>query len=408
MTGQVVAAILLILAGTALDVPIVMALGFFTLVLEMIREVWARYGLRDVTYDRRLATDRTTWGDEIPLTIEVWNRKGLPLAWLRAEDEATDGVVVREQALVEGVDGGVLRNLWTLAPWERVTRYFHVGAERRGVFLLGPVTLAVGDLVAREAATEGRPATTKFLVRPRTVATPELERPERWGGVERVRAGLTEDPARFAGLRPYAPGDPIRRIHQRSSARLGRPVTKRFEPSRDREVLIALDVQTAHGPAWDLAFDDETVEQLFVVAASVARSLAAEHAMFGIAAVGYSGAETQLAHIPVSAASGQAERVLDLLARLSSHASAPFERLLLFVQRVARPGTTVLVLTARDPSPFVAHLRRIERSGSRVVVLACGPKAADDAARARAFGFAARSARLDGPWRTAETLVVAR
>jgi uncharacterized protein (DUF58 family) len=408
MTGQVVAAILLILAGTALDVPIVMALGFFTLVLEMIREVWARYGLREVTYHRRLATDRTTWGDEIPLTIEVWNRKGLPLAWLRAEDEATDGVVVRERALVEGVQGGVLRNLWTLAPWERVTRYFHVGAERRGVFLLGPVTLAVGDLVARQAATEGRPATTKFLVRPRTVATPELERPERWGGVERVRAGLTEDPARFAGVRPYAPGDPIRRIHQRSSARLGRPVTKRFEPSRDREVLIALDVQTAHGPAWDLAFDDETVEQLFVVAASVARSLAAEHAMFGIAAAGYSGTETRLAHIPVSAASGQAERVLDLLARLSSHASAPFERLLLFVQRVARPGTTVLVLTARDPSPFVAHLRRIERSGSRVVVLACGPKAADDAARARAFGFAARSARLDGPWRTAETLVVAR
>jgi uncharacterized protein (DUF58 family) len=408
MTGQVVAAILLILAGTALDVPIVMALGFFTLVLEMIREVWARYGLREVTYHRRLATDRTTWGDEIPLTIEVWNRKGLPLAWLRAEDEATDGVVVRERALVEGVQGGVLRNLWTLAPWERVTRYFHVGAERRGVFLLGPVTLAVGDLVARQAATEGRPATTKFLVRPRTVATPELERPERWGGVERVRAGLTEDPARFAGVRPYAPGDPIRRIHQRSSARLGRPVTKRFEPSRDREVLIALDVQTAHGPAWDLAFDDETVEQLFVVAASVARSLAAEHAMFGIAAAGYSGTETRLAQIPVSAASGQAERVLDLLARLSSHASAPFERLLLFVQRVARPGTTVLVLTARDPSPFVAHLRRIERSGSRVVVLACGPKAADDAARARAFGFAARSARLDGPWRTAETLVVAR
>ncbi len=408
MTGQALAAIFLILAGTALNVPIVIALGFFTLVLETIREVWARYGLRDVTYIRRLATDRTTWGDDIPLTIEVWNRKGLPLAWLRAEDEATDGVVVRERALVEGAEGGVLRNLWTLAPWERVTRYFHVGAERRGVFVLGPVTLAVGDLVARQAASEGRPSRARFLVRPRTVATPQLERPERWGGVERVRAGLTEDPARFAGVRPYVPGDPIRRIHQRSSARLGGPVTKRFEPSRDREVLIALDVQTAQVPAWDLAFDDETVEQLYVVAASIARSLAAEHAMFGIAAAGYSGAETRLAHVPVSAASGQAERVLDLLARLSSHASAPFEQLLVFVQKIARPGTTVLVLTARDPSPFVAHLRRIERSGSRVTVLACGPHANDDAARARAFGLVARTARLDGPWRTAETLVVAR
>jgi uncharacterized protein (DUF58 family) len=408
MTGQAVGAIFLILAGTALDVPIVIVLGVFTLVVEAIREVWARYGLRDVTYVRHLATDRTTWGEDIPLTIEVWNRKPLPLAWLRADDAATHGVVIRERALIDGVAGGVLRNVWTLAPWERVTRYFHVGAARRGVFALGPVALTVGDLVARQAATEERPSQVTFLVRPRTVTTPEMERPERWGGVERVRAGLTEDPARFAGVRPYAPGDPLKRIHQRASARLGRPVTKRFEPSRDREVLIALDVQTEHGPAWDMTFDDEAVEGLYVVAASVARSLAAEHAMFGIAAAGYSGAETRLAHIPISAAPGQAERVLDLLARLSSHASAPFERLLLFIQRTARPGTTVMVLTARDPSPFVAHLRRIERSGCRVVVLACGRRAGDDAARARAFGFAARIARLDGPWRTAETLLVAR
>jgi uncharacterized protein (DUF58 family) len=408
MTGQAVGAIFLILAGTALDVPIVIVLGVFTLVVEAIREVWARYGLREVTYVRHLATDRTTWGEEIPMTIEVWNRKPLPLAWLRADDAATHGVVIRERALVDGVQGGVLRNVWTLAPWERVTRYFHVGAVRRGAFALGPVALTVGDLVARQAATEERPSTMTFLVRPRTVATPEMERPERWGGVERVKAGLTEDPARFAGVRPYAPGDPLRRIHQRASARLGRPVTKRFEPSRDREVLIALDVQTEHGPAWDMSFDDDAVEELYVVAASVARSLAADHAMFGIAAAGYSGAETRLAHIPISAAPGQAERVLDLLARLSSHASAPFERLLMFIQRTARPGTTVMVLTARDPSPFVAHLRRIERSGCRVVVLACGRQAGDDAARARTFGFAARVARLDGPWRTAESLLVAR
>jgi uncharacterized protein (DUF58 family) len=409
MTAQAVAALALILVGTALDVPIVMVLGIVTLLLETIRQVWARYGLRGITYRRHLATNRTTWGEEIPLAIEVWNRKPLPLAWLRADDAASPGVVVRERALVEGEAGaGVLRNFWTLEPFERVIRHFNVGSDRRGVFVLGPVDLAVGDLVARRAATETRPSTETFLVRPRTVATPPLERPERWGGVERVRSGLAEDPARFAGVRPYAPGDPLRRIHPRASARLGRPVTKRFEPSRDREVLIALDVQTEHGPASDVTFDDDAVEGLYVVAASIARSLATERAAFGIAAAGYSGAETRLAHIPISAAPGQAERVLDLLARLSSHASAPFERLLVFVHRAARPGSTVLVVTARDATPFAAHLRRIERAGCRVLIVACGRAAAADAARAQAQGFAARTARLDGSWRTAEQLVVAR
>jgi uncharacterized protein (DUF58 family) len=408
MTIQAVAAVVLILIGSFLDVPIVIVLGIVTFILETVRQVWSRYGLRDVTYRRSLATDRTTWGEEIPLDLEVWNRKRLPLAWLRADDEATHGVVVRERELADGEHGaGVLRNAWTLAPFERVTRHFHVTADRRGVFSLGPVELSVGDLFARRAAGAEVSTVQRFIVRPRTVSARELQRPDRWGGVDRARAGLTEDPARFAGVRPYAPGDPLRRIHPRASARIGRPVTKRFEPSRDREVLIALDVQTEHGPSWDLAYTDEDVESLYVVAASIARSLALERTAFGFAAAGYSGAETRFAHVPISTAPGQVERVLDLIARLSSHPSAPFERLLVMVQQIARPGSTVVVVTARDPAPFAARLRRIESRGCRVVVVACGERAAADAARARSAGFAARAVRLDGPWRTAERLVTA-
>jgi hypothetical protein len=172
-------------------------------------------------------------------------------------------------------------------------------------------------------------------------------------------------------------------------------------------VLIALDVQTAAGRAWESSLDVDEVEALFVVAASLARSLAMERAAFGLAAAGYHGAESRFAILPVSEAPGQGERVLDLLARLSAHPSAPFERLLGTLQRVLRPGTTVLVVTARDPSPYLGHLRRIERSGCPVVVVACGPDFAADAGRARAAGLAARTARLDGPWQTASNLAVA-
>jgi uncharacterized protein (DUF58 family) len=183
-------------------------------------------------------------------------------------------------------------------------------------------------------------------------------------------------------------------------------MTKRFEPSRDREVLIALDVQTDHGPAWEIAFDAEAVESIIVVAASLARTLAAERAAFGIVAAGYTGAESRFARLGLSAAPGQLERVLDLLARLSSHASAPFERLLDLVHRTTRPGTTVVVVTARDPRPFFRRLRALQRDGCDVVVLACGSTGAADAARVRAAGLVGRSASLDGPWRTASRLAV--
>ena len=407
MTGTAFLAILLLLAGTLVNVPVAVILAIVVLLLEVVRAVWTRLGLQGVVYRRHLERDRITWGEEIPTALEVWNRKSLPLAWLRAEDEASPGVTVRERTLSIGGSGGrVLRNAWTLAPYERVVRHVHVSGERRGVYEIGPVRLSVGDLFAREAAVEDRPALERFLVRPRTVPAPVLHRRDTWGGRDRALAGLTEDPSRFAGVREYVPGDPIRRIHPRTSARLGRPVVKVFEPSRDREVLIALDVQTSDGPVWAARHDVEEVESLFVVAASLARSLALERAAFGLAAAGYHGAESRFARLAISEAPGQLERLFDLLARLSDHPSAPFERLLALVLRTVRPGTTVVVLTARDPAPFVAWLRRIERAGCRVVVVACGPAGVADAGRARQAGLIARSARLDGPWRTATGLAV--
>jgi uncharacterized protein (DUF58 family) len=398
-------AIVLLVTGALINVPIAVVLALVVLLLEIVRAIWARAGLSHVVYRRDLERDRITWGEEIPTTIETWNRQGLPLAWLRAEDDASPGVTVRERPLVIGGAGGrVLRNAWTLAPYERVRRRFHLSAERRGVYALGPVRLSIGDLFAREAAYEERPEIQRFLIRPRVVPAVGLARRDTWGGEQRTHIGLTEDPSRFAGVREYAPGDPLRRIHTRASARLGRPVVKRFEPSRDRQVLLALDVQTTAGPGWELPAGDDEVESLFVVAASIARSLALERTAFGLAAAGYHGAESRFAQLPVAEAPGQLERLFDLLARLSAHPSAPFEQLLGVIARTVRPGTTVVVVTARDPGPFVAWLRRIEHAGCRVVVVACGPSGVADAARARGFGIAARSVRLDGPWRTATSL----
>jgi uncharacterized protein (DUF58 family) len=204
------------------------------------------------------------------------------------------------------------------------------------------------------------------------------------------------------------PGDSVRRIHHRASARIGRPLVKRFEPSRDLEVIIALDIQTDAGPSWDISYDDEAVESLVVIAASVARALAIERATFGLAAAAYSGAVRRFATVPASASPGQLERVLDMLARLSSSPSAPFEALLAMLARTVRPGATVLVVSGRDPRAFARPLRALRRRGCRVQLLAAGEDAGLSVAVARSIGVGGQAVRLDGRWRTATQVVVAR
>ncbi len=401
-------AIALLAVGILLASPVVEILAVVLVLLEAVRLAAARSGLTDIRYQRRLDRDRISWGDAARLSVEVWNRKRFPLSWLRADDTASAGLVVRERSLLVGRDGDpVLRNAWTLGPFERVTRQFHVTGERRGVYSLGPVDLSVGDLFAREAAAEVRPERTPLLVRPRIVPADPIHRRDRWGGTDRALMGLTEDPSRFAGVREYAPGDPLRRVHPRASARLGRPIVKVHEPSRDREVLVVVDVQAFDTWAWEATHDEETIESLFVIVASLLRTLADERAAFGLAAAAWTGTESRVALLPPTEAPGQLERGLDLLARLSASPSAPFERLVGMIGRTTRSGTTVIVITARDPSRFVRQLRGLERSGLPVIVLACGVAADENANRARAAGLRARAVRLDGPWRTATRLAAA-
>jgi uncharacterized protein (DUF58 family) len=399
---------LLVALGALSGAHALVAVGILVLLTAFLRTLWTRFGLRGVAYERRLRTDRAVVGDEIPLDVVVWNRKPLPLPWLRGEDFATDGVTLRERPLVATDRPGVvaLENVWTLAWYERVSRHFHVVADRRGSFGFDGVRLRVADLFARDSAEEERALPVTYLVRPRTV--PVLDRapataPE---GDRLARRSLFRDPTLFAGVRPYQPGDPLRQVHWKATARTGRTVVKRFDPSRRREIVIALDVQTVEGPHWLMAYDEDLVEGLCVAAASIARQSLAEGASCGLVAAAYTRTPRPIAWVPPSAGPGQLGAIADTLGRLASFASTPFDRVLASLPRRIGPGATIVVLTARDPRSLLPTLRRLARSGYAVEVVVMGHEARPRAAAARAVGIPARVASLDPDWRTSEALVV--
>ncbi len=69
----------------------------------------------------------------------------------------------------------------------------------------------------------------------------------------------------IAGSRHYSPGDPLRHIHWRNTARTGRPMVKEFEDSQENTLIIAFD------SSQDTGQEQETVlEYSIKIAASVA------------------------------------------------------------------------------------------------------------------------------------------
>jgi uncharacterized protein (DUF58 family) len=403
------AGLVLVVAGALLAAPGLIAVGVVVLLVWALRSLWSRVGLRGVTYERRLDAVRAAVGDEIVLELTVRNRKLLPVPWLQVEDLISDTATVSERRLEPSDAPGfrILRTTWTLGWYERVTRQLRIVAERRGVYELRRARLTVADIFSRESASQERPMSVSYRVVPRSVPVRAHAPLSRLPGSARVARGLFEEPTLFAGVRPYQSGDPLRRVHWKASARLGTTVSRRFDPAVERELVIALDVQTIAGAYWLMHYDSELVEAVCTAALSLARSLISSGVACGLAANGYTEQLSRGVQLAPSASFAQIDRIADELAGLSRWPSLPFSMLIDLLARRLPTATGIVALSGRDGSDFVPVLRRAGGSGREVSLMAMGPAAADAVTRARAVRVSATVARLAPDWRSAVALDLA-
>ena len=399
----------LLVLGALGRAPGLLLIGVLALLVGLLTRLWSRFGLRRLRYERRLAHDRAVVGDSVPLDLVVRNEKLLPLPFVRSDDFVTDDLTLRERAVTRTDRPGLamIDEAWSIGWFQQVVRHRHVLAERRGIYRFGPVRLRVADLFGRDAAMSEGADPALLLVRPRTLPIRMVDGRDPTIGERQARRGLHEDPALYAGIRPFQQGDPLRRVHWRASARLGRPVSRRYDPAQERHALVVLDVQTMDEPHWVMAFDEALAEGLVVVAGSLARRLLADGVACGVAAAAWTGTLAQLAFLAPGAGPDQLGRVTDLLARLSPFASAPFSVLLARLPGRVPVGATLHVLSGRDPGGYLPTLRRLVGSGYDVRFIGLGPSAAQAARRARAAGLPATIARVEPDWRTATAVELA-
>ncbi len=399
----------LAIVGIAAGAPGVVLVGAMATLVSVLTTIWSKYGLRNVRYERTVPHDRAVWGDEVPLEVSVWNAKILPLAWLEIEDFLADGTMIREIPAERSDRPGfqVLRTTWTLASYEQVIRHFHLVADHRGYFRFGPARLRAADLFGRDISTVEDEAPGGFLVRPRTVPITITDPEVAPLGVHRARRGLHEDPALYAGVRQYQPGDPRNRMHWRATARLGKPVVKRFEPIMMRQSVIALDVQTNDDAYWMMTFEEELLESLMVAAGSLARHVIGQGGACGLAAAAWTGRIARLAYLAPATGAAQLAEISDVLGRMSSFSSAPFESLLNELPRRLTAGTSVLVVSSRDPGPNLAAEVRLAEMGFPVTHIAMGERRSEWADLANRAGLAGRTAHLAAGWRASDDLELA-
>lgn len=245
---------------------------------------------------------------------------------------------------------------------------YEVEFTRRGAYELDQFTVTALDPLGIYSFNRRVAAPGEFVVYPVPQPIPDLVR----SGAERF--GFRDIPVAAArgsgvdpdGVREYVPGDPLRRMHWKSTARTGRLSVIEFEESRAVNVVMALDtragVEVGEG-------NQTTLEYLVTCAASIAQLTIRQGASVRLVA----GDEpTAAAHAGYG--TDQLYAVLDALARVDATADRKISDRLFGLVGMLPAGTTLVILTGDLDHSLPDAVAAYTTAGIHAVVIYADPR----------------------------------
>ena len=181
---------------------------------------------------------------------------------------------ILEERLPERLGKPVKVPITTLPSGASVSHHYGLRAQRRGVYEVGPLVAVAGDplgLAQRETVIA---EPFELLVHPRVELvsdrplTRQFEDPPIRPPVSKPWPSGLE----FYGMREYAPGDDLRRIVWRASARTGRIMVREAEQGITDKITVILDTDRTHHSQ-----DGEGLSESFEMGVRAAASLGVRH-----------------------------------------------------------------------------------------------------------------------------------
>jgi uncharacterized protein (DUF58 family) len=260
------------------------------------------------------------------------------------------------------------RPLPPLAPSAETDVTVELTPLRRGHVRFTGLTIARPDPLGLVHALKSIRLPQALLVLPRRYPMAQIQlggfRKYQPGGV--ALASSVGDSEEFMALRDYRSGDPMRRIHWRSWARVGRPVVREYQD--EFFVRHALVLDTFAAPDAHAVF-----EEAISVASSIAVSVETQESLLDLMFVG---PETYC--FTAGRGVGNTERLLEVLACVSACHDKPFRALhRAVIDRHDALSSCVCVLLAWD-EPRQELVRHLEALGTPTRVFVVGERGALD------------------------------
>jgi uncharacterized protein (DUF58 family) len=351
-----------------------LGLGASALLFGALQSIlFRKTGPMGLTYSRSFSRSRAFAGETVEMVEVIRNAKPLPVPWLRVESRMSPSLAF------DGKDGGAdaereiegdqyHRSSFYAGAFAKITRRRRVRLKRRGYYPVGSVAMTGGDLFGLSQWTKQLETGAAVTVYPEPLDDRELDAPSsRWQGDLAVRRWIVSDPFLVSGIRPYQAGDSRRDVHWAATARMGSLQIKTHEFTADPRLLVILNVQAKENQWNDLMdYEQERIEYGIRLAASMIMKTLSAGLEAGFRANAPAYGETAPLAVEPRRAQGQAEAVLDALARLTIKRARSFPTFLDDLGRVT--GMDILILSCYDSALIRERTDALRAMGNSVAV----------------------------------------
>jgi len=373
-TGRALVLLLIVVgaAGIAISGATFYAHLLYTgLILLAMAWISVRVVARALRVTRRADFYRASVGDIFKEQFEVRNMSRLPGGWVELHNEMGLPMVAGSRLLTR------------LRPREKQTFVARTWLTRRGGFAVGPTRLVVADALGLFRAERRFPPEGNLVVLPMVFPIRNLMQPPGFlpGGKVIRRKSLDITP-HAAGVRPYVPGDPMRRIHWPTTARRGQLIVKEFEQDPQAEVWLFLDVQQRvqaqsayETPAMQLesllftrkpklTLPPSTLEYGISIAASMAHYFIAEKRSVGLVA-----RDRAYTMIQAERSERQESKILETLAFIEGKGEQSISALVSAHAPLLPKGSSVVLLTPTTSDELLMVTDDLQRRRLRPIVI---------------------------------------
>ncbi|MGE0598722.1 MAG: DUF58 domain-containing protein [Dehalococcoidia bacterium] len=371
--------VFLIFVGFAAAEPAIGLVGVVIVVLGAVARYWSKHLFDRVKLTRVPSERRAFIGEEIGVDVELTNQKPLPLPWYEWRLALGEPLPVEGEHLSAAAVPGLkwLLRRGSLGWYQKHQWHFTLVPKERGYHAFGPATIKSADLLGAFPKTLDDGLREAITVFPKVLPMAELGLPsDRPFGERKGGNRVFEDPLRIAGLREFRPGDPMRRIDWKATARSGDLRSRVYEPSATQQIYLLVNIDTMEH-SWE-GYLKEELERIVSVAASVAAWAAGARYSVGILANGAFPDADRPIRLPPSRSRDQVTKILEALAVIQPLTMGDLAGAIQRESGKLPAGSTLVVIASLMPPALAGVLARLRDEGHHIFVVATSKRVRDN------------------------------